>query len=212
MSSPNVLSRSKSLVCSQRCTSLTSLAPSWISSGYSARCVPPLLAVHAPHACTVDTHEWDLRSSSHCLQSFEGTPQAFMRQYQPVFDLVDFKLPASSAELRAVVPGLRRQWLHNHFDHTNRIGTASAEDRPIFIELSKCAHKLYRYALVVIHTRYASHAHVQCVALACNRRRQRLLVHVLDVPHHQLGGVCTLTRARLLVQLRHDLEAHGPAH
>ena len=106
-----------------------------------------------------------------------------MRQYQPVFDLVDFKLPASSTELRAVVPGLRRQWLHNHFDHANRLGTASAEDRPIFIELSKCAQKLYRCA-PNCYRASGSHAHVQCVALASDRRRQRLLVHVLDVPHH----------------------------
>lgn len=80
------------------------------------------------------------------LQSFEGDTQTFMRQYQPVFDLINFHMPTSTAEVKALVPGIRRQWLHNHFDHANRVGSASAEDRPMFIELAKCALKLYRYA------------------------------------------------------------------
>lgn len=68
--------------------------------------------------------------------------------FQPAFDVVGFKVPQSEDELRAEVALLRKQWIRNHFNRANRVGTATAEQRPLFIELSKISHQLYRCALI----------------------------------------------------------------
>lgn len=68
-----------------------------------------------------------------------------MKQYQPVFEIAGFKVPESEEELLALVPVLRKQWIRNHFTRMSRIGTATAEERPVFIELAKISQRLYRY-------------------------------------------------------------------
>lgn len=63
-----------------------------------------------------------------------------------VFPLVDLDLPKNPAELRAIIPTIRKEWIRDHFRGAQaQASLASDAERPMYSELAKCAVRCYRY-------------------------------------------------------------------
>lgn len=74
----------------------------------------------------------------------------FTNYFAPVWALVGLRVP-TPAELPAMMPGLRKKWIREHYTRLDRLGKAPAEERPFYGELCKCLLRMVKCVSHQLH-------------------------------------------------------------